>query len=215
LILDFQWYDEYIVMSHFKIQNQKSKILLTVFSRIFDPFVVLPAVVIYSIFRSNLQSGPQLEFLVIVLGVMVIPPVLILYWAIRTKRIKNWDISDRSQRPEALITLFFLGLVNILIVRQFGDRNLVNLFILFELWLAGFMTITFLWKISGHASIAALAAGILLIMNGYSWWPVLLIVPFISVVRVLRHDHTPAQVTVGALYSFILIYFWNQIWLMN
>ena len=55
---------------------------------------------------------------------------------------------------------------------------------------AGFSLITFFWKISGHAFINALVTGYIIQWFGWSWWPVLLIVPLVSWSRVVRKDHT-------------------------
>jgi hypothetical protein len=179
---------------------------LTLISRIFDPFLVLATVVIAVVFQSTLASQARIYFLLILVGVMLLPPVLFLYIAIKMKRISDWDVSKREQRPMAMLILFFLGFINIITVQKFGDPGLVHLFIQFQMWLVGFMMITFFWKISGHASVMALATGIIITIFGWSWWPVLFLVPIISVVRVLRKDHTVLQVIMGAIYSWLLIW---------
>ena len=61
------------------------------------------------------------------------------------------------------------------------------------------------WKISGHASVAALATGLIIQWFGWYWWPILLIVPLVAWARVVRRDHTVGQVIAGAVYSWGLI----------
>jgi hypothetical protein len=183
-------------------ERSPSYIITTAISRVFDPFLVLAGVTGWMIWESTLAHAQKFMFMGVVLGVMILPPVFLLIWAISKKHIANWDISDRRQRPLALTTLFLLGFVNIIIVKMFGDRMLTDLFIVYQLWIAGFMAITFLWKISGHTGTLALATGLLVVRLGFGWWPVLLAVVLVGVARVVRKNHTPAQAIVGAFYSW-------------
>jgi hypothetical protein len=192
------------------ILNHKSQFLLTLLSRIFDPFIVLPIVIIHAILINPQPVQIRIYELLSVMLTMVVIPILNLLWAIKSKRVKNWDLSDRKERPMALVVIYFLGIINILIIRTFGDQFLMNLLIMFQIWMTGFILVTLFWKISGHAAIMALATGILISLHGFSWWPVLLLVPIISVVRVLRKDHTVGQVIAGALYSWAIIYISNR-----
>jgi hypothetical protein len=178
----------------------------TILSRVLDPFLVLAAVTGWMIWESTLATTSKYVFLAMVLCVMILPPVLLLVWAISRKHIDNWDITDRKQRPFALVILFLLGIVNIIIVQTFGDRMLTNLFIMYQLWIAGFMAITFLWKISGHTGTLALATGLIVLRLGIEWWPILLLVVLLGVARVIRKNHTPAQAICGVFYSWGILY---------
>jgi hypothetical protein len=185
--------------------NNTAIIISTIISRVLDPFLVLLGVTGWMIWESTLADTSKYLFLGIVLGVMIIPPVLLLIWAIAKKHIDNWDISDRKQRPLALIVIFLLGFINIIIVQTFGDRILTDLFIMYQLWMAGFMAITFLWKISGHTGTLALATGLIVLRAGVEWWPILLLVVLLGFARVIRKNHTPAQAIAGAFYSWSIL----------
>ncbi len=170
-------------------------------SRLLDPLWVIPAITALGAYRSGLVGEALSRFLLIFAVFMVgIPLVLRLLY-----RPSGWDISDRAHRPKALVILLLLGIVYIILARIFGNAKLMHLFVLYELWMAGFLVISFFWKISGHAGGIALAVGLLIVWYGWIWWPILFLVPLMGWARMVSKNHTIAQVTAGALYSWILL----------
>ena len=179
--------------------------LATIVSRIFDPINLLAAVAVVAAVASGMPQEALIRFFFILLFGMVLPPLLLLIWAIRTKKIKDWDISNRSQRVRALVVfLGFLG-VDFILIRMFGNAYLVQLSLFFFLWFAGFLAITLFWKISGHTSALTLACLFFIHWFGLDWWPILLTIPLVSWARVKRKNHTVAQVVAGVLYSVSFI----------
>jgi hypothetical protein len=176
--------------------------ITTLVSRVFDPFLILALTTGWMIWESTLSVMSKYIFMGVVLSIMIFPPVVLLLWAISKKHISDWDISNRSERPLGFIVVFLLGFLNIIIVKTFGDTSLTNLFIMYQLWMAGFMCITFLWKISGHTGTLALATGLIVMRLGVEWWPILLSVVLVGIARVIRHNHTPMQTIAGAFYSW-------------
>lgn len=181
------------------------KYIATVISRIFDPLVVITVIMLLAFLRSGLPPIVGIKLFVAVYTIGVLIPVVLLLFAIRRKIIDSWDIPKRHMRLVPLGIEFVATLIGYGIVLRFGNAFLVQLFILLLLWLAGFFCITALWKISGHVGTVALATGLLLRWFGWGAWPVLFIVPLVGWARVVRRDHTVAQVIAGAAYSWILI----------
>ena len=164
--------------------------IATLISRLFDPFLML-AVVFFVTLWGNPMFVPAL-------GGMVLLPFLLYFFSWKMKVISNWDMNNRSERPRILWTLVAIEIVCFLVFQ---------LWQLFPMVLAviGFTLITHFWKISGHAMSAALASGAIILRFGWNFWPVLLIVGLVSWSRVVRKNHTIAQVIAGALYSWIII----------
>lgn len=178
--------------------------IFTIFSRLFDPIVILGVITIIGAWRSGM-TVPTFEFFILVMFLgMVCLPLSILAWAIHTKRVSNWDVSDRGQRIYVLAAFIPFFLFDFLLIHYFGNLYVLRLFVVFALWFTGFFFITLFWKISGHSSSAALATAFFLRWFGLSWWPVLFVVPIISWLRVQQKKHTPAQTVVGALYSWVI-----------
>lgn len=168
----------------------------TVISRIFDPFFMLGVVFVVLLWGHPL--------LVPALIAMVFFPFFLYFLAWKMNIISDWDMSNRRQRPRVLWTLLAI--------------EIISLFV-FQLWpllpillaMIGFSVITHVWKISGHAMSAALATGSIILRFGWNYWPVLFIVPLVAWSRVIRKNHTVAQVVAGALYSWgvLALIYWR------
>lgn len=175
-------------------------------SRLFDPLVVLSFLTVAAAGRSGMAGEALVKFLSVFFIAMILPPVALLSWALVTGRVGDWDVSNRPQRVKALAVFFVMILVDLLLVKIFGNAELVKLFLLFLIWFLGFFAITLFWKISGHVSSNALATELFIYWYGLGWWPILLIVPLVAWARVVTKNHTLGQVIVGAVYSWSLVF---------
>jgi len=176
-----------------------------IISRLFDPINVFAVVAIIVVGRSSMPPGAMTRFFVVLFFGMFLPPLAFLLWAIKTRRVSNWDLTNRRQRVRALVV--FLGLlgVDFILIQMFGNAYLVQLFLFFFFWFAGFFAITLFWKISGHTSTLTLASLFIIQWFGWALWPILLTIPLVSWARVKRKNHTVAQVVAGVLYSVSFI----------
>lgn len=166
--------------------------IATIISRIFDPFLM--ALVTLSVL---LDGSPM--YLQSLLVMTLLPFLLFLvFW--KTKRVSNWDISNRAERPKFLWTLIGIETIAIIFFQQWNVLP-------FLFALVGFGIITHIWKISGHMMALGLATGVLIANYGWGWWPVLLAVPLLTWSRVVTKNHTIAQVIAGTLYSWVIVYF--------
>ncbi len=166
------------------------KKVATIISRVFDPFILLAIVFVV------LLSGTPVFFPAFIC--MILVPLVLFFVAWKTKFVANWDVSDRRERPKILWSLVAIEALGVFL---FHIGTMIPILIA----LIGFSVITHFWKISGHAMAAGLATATIVARFGWVWWPVLLIVPLVGWARVVRRDHTIAQVIAGALYSWILI----------
>ncbi len=177
----------------------------TIISRIFDPFLVMLVVTLIAIRFSTLTPTAQIIFFLAVMVLMIGLPAGLVVFFIKKKWITDWDMSERSERPRALLALFTIETVSMFVLGRAADSSLFFYFLLFISWMVGFIVITYFWKISGHSGISALATGYVVMKFGMAWWPLLFIVALVSWSRVVRKNHTVAQVIAGALYSWSLI----------
>lgn len=164
--------------------------LATIISRIFDPFVMFVVLFIILFYRS-----PKLPW---VLFLMVVIPFMIFFIAWKTKIISDWDVRDRKERPKILWSMFGVEIVAMIVLQLWQLMPIILAFI-------GFAVITHFWKISGHLSTVAFVTGLIIVRFGVSWWPVLLAVPLVGWARVVRKNHSIAQVIAGTLYSWIVL----------
>lgn len=172
-------------------------------SRIFDPLIlisILGVIAFIKIFPSELLS----RFLFVFFFGMIVPPVTLLVWAIKTHRVSNWDVSSRRQRINVFGVFICFVLADLFFVKMFGNDQLLTFFYFLTVWFLGFYLITVFWKISGHLAIATLFFLLILRWFGVSWWPVIFIIPLVGWARIKSKNHSLSQVIAGVLYSLFI-----------
>lgn len=176
-----------------------------VISRACEPMVILSILAFLAGLHAGLTDGTFMLYLMVVFIVMVVPPV---YYRLKllAAHQTDWDVTDRKKRIKPLVLQSVFLLLDILLIALFGNSVLTHTYLLLFIWLLGFLGITTQWKISGHTATTALVTGFAVHWFGWAWWPLLLTVPILGWARVVRRDHTVAQVIAGATYSWTLLY---------
>lgn len=165
--------------------------IATIISRVFDPFIMLAVVIVILLSHTRV-------FVPAFISIVILPFVL-FFIAWKTKRVSDWDITDRRERPMLFWSLTAIEIINIVVFKLWFLIPMILAFV-------GFSFITHFWKISGHAFASALATGILISRFGWHWWPVLFIVPLVVWSRVVRKNHTLPQGIAGALFAWTVVF---------
>lgn len=181
----------------------KIGIVAAVISRVFDPFILFFLLMLLGAVRGGVYGYDLFELMMLVVFGMIVPPMVILFWAVRAKKVSNWDISIRRQRVYAFCIFSLFLLFDGLIVKSFHVEEISQLFSLFISAFIGIFCITLFWKISGHVTTLALTIGIIMHWYGSSYWPLLLIIPLLSWSRVRLRRHTVMQTIGGGIYGLI------------
>ena len=130
---------------------------------------------------------------------------LLLPFGYLLRQVRKGDVTDhhvklRTQRPRILLVFFVGVLVTLVVLLAVGSPpELVALIGASLVGLVVALTITFFWKISIHAGVAAGITAIFVILFG-PW--MLLTAPFVMAVgwaRVRLGDHSTAQVVAGTV----------------
>jgi membrane-associated phospholipid phosphatase len=150
--------------------------------------------------RSEAIRGATLG---VVLALLL--PFSYLLRQVRRGRITDHHVGLRTQRPRILL-VFFLGVLATLAVLIAVDSppELIALIGASLVGLVVALTITFFWKISIHAGVAAGISTVFVILFG-PW--MLLIAPLVLAVawaRVRLGDHTATQVVAGTLIGALI-----------
>jgi hypothetical protein len=180
----------------------------TIISRVFDPPIVIMLLTVYAVLQSTISKQGIMVFTLCIPFLFGIP-LAFLVWKLKTHKVSNWDISNRKERIVPLMALLGFLLLDIIIVAIFHNVFLLNLFILYFLWVFGFFVITLVWKISGHTGITTLAAMLLYKWMGPQAWYVFLAIPLVAWARISRKDHTWLQAVAGIMYSVIIVEVWS------
>lgn len=182
----------------------------TVISRVFDPPIIIMLLTVYAVLQSNISTQGVMIFTLLVPLLFGIP-LAFFVWKLKTHQVSNWDISNRKERIVPLMALLGFLFIDIIIVAIFNNVFLLNVFILYFLWVFGFFVITLVWKISGHTGITTLAAMLLYRWIGPQVWYVFLAVPLVAWARISRKDHTWFQAIAGIVYSVIIVEVWSYL----
>jgi hypothetical protein len=132
-------------------------------------------------------------------------PFSFILWGVRRQRFTDHHIRLRQQRPLAIAVGIGSALVGLgLLIKLGAPQELIALVVAMATGLVIALLITLFWKMSIHVASVAGAIVILVLVFGAGF---LLSVPVVALVgwaRVELHDHTPAQVTVGAAIGAIV-----------
>jgi membrane-associated phospholipid phosphatase len=176
-------------------------------SRLFDPVVVFIFILLIGAWVSGLTGFLLFRFIAFSLFGIILPPAALLFWAVKTKHISDWDISRRAERIKPFIVLSLFILIDYFLIGFIGNKILIQEFITIVVWFSGFFLITLFWKISGHTAAISLLIGLIIHWFGLGYWYLLILILFIAWSRIKTHNHTLMQVIAGGCYSLIIVYY--------
>lgn len=189
-------------------------LVATIISRLFDPFVLFFILIFSILLRANIVGVDLIVNMAWIVLVVFIPPVILLFRSIQTKKISNWDMSNRKERVRALAVFQLVLIVDIAIIWFMHIPLLTNLFLFFFATFIGFFIITLFWKVSGHLSTATICIGLMCMWYGWVLWPLFLFLPILAWSRVKLKRHTTAQTIGGIVYGGTLVVFGKMLGLI-
>lgn len=167
------------------------------------PVIVFPVAVPFFISQAQL-SKEQLLLLAPVLFILSLPILYFLY-ALKRRKISDWDVVHREERYPIYLLSLFCGGVALGLLQFFGSQTLLTLALIFYL-LGIFITlINFFWKICVHAAgitVGALTFNLLLGQSPYLYF----LIPLVAWSRHEEKKHTPAQILAGMLLGVIVFF---------
>jgi len=174
-------------------------------SFILGPYVLLPTLIVSSLFKTGLTQPQQIFLMPLFFFLVIILPTGVLYMLIRTKKISDWDVRKREERYK-IFTVFMASTLLATIVSYYEAAPLFFHICLIS-WAVVFATsmITLLWKISAHA---VLNTSVFLIVNFLFEWklPFLyLLIPVVSWARYYHKHHSLLQICAGIAISSLII----------
>ena len=182
----------------------KKLILITLFTFLF----------LLMAFRGGVIGWNLVFMMIILFCTLILPPAILLLWAVKTKRISNWDISDRKQRVRALLIFACFLILDYFVVQSIGTSLMSKIFIALLFLFSGFLAITLFWKISGHMTNATFIISLLLYWYGVSVLPLVLILPILAWSRVALKRHTMGEVIGGVVYPIMVFFLARELHLI-
>jgi len=178
-----------------------AKIITEVFAPVPSGLVVVAFIAWH--FAPTRSEAIREATLGVVLALLL--PFSYLLRQVRRGRITDHHVGLRTQRPRILLVFFLAVLATLAMLIAVGSPpELIALIGASLVGLVVALTITFFWKISIHAGVAAGITTVFVILFG-PW--MLLIAPLVLAVgwaRVRLGDHTATQVVTGTLIGALI-----------
>lgn len=174
--------------------------LARVFTELLAPSVVgvICPVVVGAASDTNAWRGAGLGLLGAVFAIGL--PYAYIAWLIRTGGATDRHVSRREDRPKVLAAVLMCLAAGISVLVLLGAPPLLVWLLVGEVLLVLVcLVISRFWKISMHSAVAAGTVAALVVILGP--WALLAGIAVVAVSwgRVVLRDHTPAQVTAGAV----------------
>lgn len=174
-------------------------------SSIFDPLIVIVVFLAALFFYLKLPFVEALKWFILTVSVAILPTVLFLTWSLKTGRVKDWFITERTERFKVLaVGLSSLVTLNF-ILSSLGSPYLLQVFVWIDL-LLGFILamITFYWKVSFHTSVITFLATSLILLYGLKFAWVFVLLLLVGWARQKLGKHTWSQLIVGAIIALVV-----------
>lgn len=149
------------------------------------------------------RSQPLLVLLILLLDVGI--PLMMMLSYLKSKRVSDWDITNREERTQILLFITVGSLLS------FAILFIMKIEIAYELFFALFaiklilMIITRYWKISLH--LATNTTCCLILSYLFAWktnWLLIFTTPLLYWSRLYLQKHTHSQLIAGILLSLII-----------
>ncbi len=186
-----------ILISPEKVKRNIAKI----FSNVFNGYITLILPLLYTVIFSDISTISKM----LISFVTAISPISIFLILKKMKKVSDFDMTDRKERPAYCVSTTIVFLIIYLITLKLGDTALSTIALNTLLTSGIFTLITFFWKISGHITYLTMAycSFLYVIPSPYT---VLLfpIIPFVAWSRVELKKHNVLQVIAGILLASLI-----------
>ena len=168
-------------------------------SHIFSPIIAWP------IFLVIVLQYQPIQVWVPVLVFEFAIPLLLLPVFMKLKLVSDIEITNVKERRLFFIVLIISHMIATFLLWYYGDATAGGLrFLGLILEIVG-TVITFFWKISAHLAANSFVIAVVMVLFGWQWWPVLLILPVVAWARVIRKKHTVMQTIAGGVLPFVIV----------
>lgn len=174
-------------------------------TEVFAPAPTVAAMLVIVAWRSTPSPIEAIKWGALVLLFTPLLPLLYLLYEVRRQRLTDHHVRLREQRPRILaVAIASITFLLALLFLLNAPGELIRLVAAGVAGLVSVTLVTLAWKISIHVAVVAGSVITLVILFG---WALLVLLPVILLTawsRVTLRDHTPSQVTAGALLGIMV-----------
>lgn len=181
------------------------KTIALIVSRVFSPSLWVIVLFFVLFFKTGLSDLLIKTLLPGALLLEIILPAGVLIYFLKTKRITDFDITDRKQRPLFFGIVGLCYVISILIIAMSG----FTVFFWIKLCILGAMLagllITLFYKVSVHIAFNTLGVILINFLVSFYFIPLVLIIPLVAWSRYVRKKHTPGQMLAALVLMSLMI----------
>lgn len=172
-------------------------------SYLFDPTLVWPVFTVLILFGTGLSEQLNNWLIFLVFCFELLGPLAVIIYLRKTGHITDWEITKREERERVFVYSLLPHLASLLLIVTFGTELAWQIRLsAFIIEVAGTL-ITLYWKISVHLANYTAVAFIAIVLFGWQWWPLLIVIPVLAWARVRRKKHTWLQTIAGTVLTLI------------
>ena len=171
-----------------------------------DPSLMWPLFIFMVLLGSGLAREQIAILLIPVFFLEAVTPVGLVVLFKRMNIISDWEITNFKERRLLFSAVVVAHGISLVLFYFLGNELAFEIRLLAWLIQATGTLVTFYWKISVHTSSFTMVAFVLILLFGWMWWPVLLLIPPLAWSRVERKKHTWAQVIAGSGLTALVFY---------
>jgi membrane-associated phospholipid phosphatase len=156
---------------------------------------------------DNFRPWPALMWALVVATFSAGVPMHFITRGARVGKYDTHHVNNREGRSLVLVVCFgstAVGLSILLLGSAPHATIVMTIVMLAVLLVTGLITVVARWKISMHAAVSAGGVAMLLVLYGPWSWLLFVIVAMVCWSRVILGDHTPGQVSIGAVTGFLI-----------
>ena len=171
----------------------------------FNPIIIWPVFLIVLFYGTGMSvEQQQLLWLPVSLLELVVPAVVLVVF-MKLGYISDVDISQVKQRRLFFVLVLLAHTLATTLVVLYGSKEAAELrSIGLAIEIVGTI-ITFFWKISGHLAVSSFVITAIVLLKGWQWAPLFVLLPVIAWSRVVLHKHTIAQTVAGSVLPISLV----------
>lgn len=173
--------------------------LARIISYLFDPTLIWPVFTVLLLFGTGLSEQLNSWLIFFVFCFELLGPLVVIIYLRKTGHITDWEITKREERERVFVYSLLPHLASLLLIVAFGTE------LAWQIRLSAFIIevvgtlITMYWKISVHLANYTAVVFITIVLFGWQWWPLLIVIPMLAWARVRRKKHTWLQTIAGTV----------------
>jgi len=179
---------------------------------ILNPFLTGFIIIILLAFKGTDNVAEALKWASISITLSVLPVLAVVIYLVRRKKLDGFFANTRGQRTAVYLSAGALAAIGYgLLWYLKAPGMLVATFAAGLAAIGVFTAVNLFWKLSLHTAFLAGAATILIIVYGAGAAWTLLLLPLVAWARIALKQHSPAQVTAGAVLAaaITVVVFWG------